>query len=596
MKLTLSGILLIFCNTLFAQAPVVENVRFEQRTDGSLLVDIHYDVTDQDGNFLNITIDASDDHGATWTLPCSSLTGDVGTAVMPGTDKHAVWDFYTDNPNTSGDGYRVRVTAHEILNGLNITEDLTLMEDFKCPPDSPYAIKIAAPNVTLDLGGYEISNCIGDYPSFGIMAEHVDGITIMNGTFDGFLIAIDLINTDNATIDNLTIRNLEVEDPDTDVIGINLLGSQDIIAQNILFKFLPVLHKEAIVAYYSDLTVDNIDVYGGAVGVNFSNVNSTSSEDDDRVNGGVLNSRFYDITIAGILVSRTNSMQIYNNIFTNNEIGIATNPPYDDAVSELSIDGNKLHDCISFGIRFTGAIESSITNNNVKNNGGYGISLEPKDLIGSGSGQNFFIATGNFITDNVVTGHQVDLYHHETCIGNTWERNTYATKQGAEIPPPTVDSPTARDSLASIDEIANSVVADAQLLFVASWDCDTTGKSYKWVYIYESASQQQNYEFWVQSGQIIKQDTVTVPWMINENLVPIIGSWIDSDSALVIAEEKGGKAFREANIIEQIELILAKSPELLWNVNYIAGENSFNTSFDASSGTRKNVFLRSNKR
>jgi hypothetical protein len=122
MKVHTIGIMLILSTALFAQAPLVENVRFEQRTDGTLLVDIYYDVSDVDSDRLKITIEASDDDGATWTLPCTSLFGDVGTGISPGTDKHVVWDFYADNPNTSSDSYRIRVTADdEIGNEADIT-------------------------------------------------------------------------------------------------------------------------------------------------------------------------------------------------------------------------------------------------------------------------------------------------------------------------------------------------------------------------------------------------------------------------------------------------------------------------------------------
>jgi len=98
---------------VYAEAPVVENVRFEQRTDGTLLVDIYYDVTDAEGDTLEIKIKASADDGSTWNLPCVSLSGDTGKVVIPGTNKHIVWDFYADNPGVRGDGYRIRVIADE---------------------------------------------------------------------------------------------------------------------------------------------------------------------------------------------------------------------------------------------------------------------------------------------------------------------------------------------------------------------------------------------------------------------------------------------------------------------------------------------------
>jgi len=45
-----------------------------------------------------------------------------------------------------------------------------------------------------------------------------------------------------------------------------------------------------------------------------------------------------------------------------------------------------------------------------------------------------FYSTGNVISDNVVTGNFIDLYHHPEATGNTWENNTCETKEGAEIP------------------------------------------------------------------------------------------------------------------------------------------------------------------
>ncbi len=131
MKVYIIGIMLIISTALFAQAPVVENVRFEQRMDGTLIVDIYYDVTDADSDSLEITIEASDDSGATWNVPCTSLTGDVGKDITPATNKHVVWDFYTDNPDTSGYSYRIRVTADDeyTMDVYSIEADIPLEGD-----------------------------------------------------------------------------------------------------------------------------------------------------------------------------------------------------------------------------------------------------------------------------------------------------------------------------------------------------------------------------------------------------------------------------------------------------------------------------------
>ncbi len=99
--------LLLTAVCLFAQ---VSNVRVQQRTDGSLMVDIYYDFSNPVVFDMEIMgMQASNDNGATWDLDCVSLTGDIGAEVTFGTDRHIVWDFYADNPGMSGDQFKVRL-------------------------------------------------------------------------------------------------------------------------------------------------------------------------------------------------------------------------------------------------------------------------------------------------------------------------------------------------------------------------------------------------------------------------------------------------------------------------------------------------------
>lgn len=435
MKYSISGLILFFVALTFAQAPNVTNVRFSQRTDGSLLVDVYYDVLDYDSNPLEIIIEASDDHGETWALPCNTLTGDVGIGIPPGTDKQVVWDFYKDNPNISGDGFRVRVTAHELLSGLLVNTDLTLSENYRCPKGNQYAIKIGAPNVSLDLGGNSISSIVSGGIDFGVSAENVEGITIRNGTIDGFINAVDLINTDHSIVEDLTLRNLEISDNEADLNGIYIFGSEELTVQNVLIEFLPVYHKGGIGAYMSDVTVKNIEVYGGAVGVTFSNVNSSDPADNDRVNGSILNCTFKNQIITGVLISRTTGARISNNFFSNNEMGIKTDPPFFKAVTGLVIEENEIQDGFK-GMNLYGITESEIIKNKVKNQN-RGILLLPNSACENDqSGPDCFYATANLIKENELINNVVDLYHHEMCIGNTWEGNVYKTKEGSEIPDP----------------------------------------------------------------------------------------------------------------------------------------------------------------
>ena len=93
--------------------PVVSNINVSQRTDGSKLVDIYYDLGDADGDACLVTVQASSDGGSTWAVPITALTGDVGPSVAPSVGKHIVWDSWTDLPGAVGNQFRVRVCADD---------------------------------------------------------------------------------------------------------------------------------------------------------------------------------------------------------------------------------------------------------------------------------------------------------------------------------------------------------------------------------------------------------------------------------------------------------------------------------------------------
>ncbi len=87
-KIIISLILLVttFCLAQ-NQTLIVENVRFEQRTDGSFIVDIYYDLNDPDGNTMTISVEVSNDSGTTWNFQISDITGDIGTGITSGTNR-----------------------------------------------------------------------------------------------------------------------------------------------------------------------------------------------------------------------------------------------------------------------------------------------------------------------------------------------------------------------------------------------------------------------------------------------------------------------------------------------------------------------------
>jgi len=89
-----AGALFLFCAVPGNAAdPEVSNVQIAQRTDGTGLVDVTYDVQDTDGDELAITLRFSADGGATWEFPVLFTSGDIGESVTPGPGKHIVCDF-----------------------------------------------------------------------------------------------------------------------------------------------------------------------------------------------------------------------------------------------------------------------------------------------------------------------------------------------------------------------------------------------------------------------------------------------------------------------------------------------------------------------
>ncbi|MFH0979908.1 MAG: thrombospondin type 3 repeat-containing protein [Planctomycetota bacterium] len=107
--LTMAGPSVVLANS----APAVSNVTASQRTDESKIVDIYYDLADADGDACTVTVLASNDGGATWTVPITAVTGHLGSGITPGVNRHILWDCAVDLPGASGSQYSVRVCADD---------------------------------------------------------------------------------------------------------------------------------------------------------------------------------------------------------------------------------------------------------------------------------------------------------------------------------------------------------------------------------------------------------------------------------------------------------------------------------------------------
>lgn len=110
MKSIIASVLLASGMVVFATPPEISNVRASQRS-GTKLVDIYYNVVDADGDLLKVRVEISDNDGVKYSVPAFSLTGDIGEEVVPGTDKHIVWDAGADWDGEYSDKMRVKVFA-----------------------------------------------------------------------------------------------------------------------------------------------------------------------------------------------------------------------------------------------------------------------------------------------------------------------------------------------------------------------------------------------------------------------------------------------------------------------------------------------------
>lgn len=83
-----------------------------QRTDGTYMVDVYYDLQDTDNDLLTMTLMVSADGGTTWNVSCDLLSGDIGANISPGTNKHIIWNLGTEHPNIIA-YYHFKITADD---------------------------------------------------------------------------------------------------------------------------------------------------------------------------------------------------------------------------------------------------------------------------------------------------------------------------------------------------------------------------------------------------------------------------------------------------------------------------------------------------
>lgn len=103
-------LLLFVAATAVANTPPSVTHLHAQQRPNSQLVDITYSVVDSDNDPLTISVQLLSGNGAL-ILQCTSVSGAVGGGIMPGNNKHIVWDAGADYPGQYGPDYTLRVVA-----------------------------------------------------------------------------------------------------------------------------------------------------------------------------------------------------------------------------------------------------------------------------------------------------------------------------------------------------------------------------------------------------------------------------------------------------------------------------------------------------
>ncbi len=113
-----------FLTFLFSQQAEITNIQASQRTDGSQIVDITYDLLpDPVFEFFEISVLVSLDGGNNYTVMWS-LEGDFGDIIEPGNGKTLTWDFGQQFGGTYSDQIKIKIegSSYALVNNNNNQE------------------------------------------------------------------------------------------------------------------------------------------------------------------------------------------------------------------------------------------------------------------------------------------------------------------------------------------------------------------------------------------------------------------------------------------------------------------------------------------
>lgn len=133
-------------------------------------------------------------------------------------------------------------------------------------------------------------------------------------------------------------------------------------------------------------------------------------------------------------------------------------------------------------------------------------------------------------------------------------------------------------ALSKIDDIESIASEYDQGLILKSISCkevEYNGQAEKWIYKYSSGGIAVDYYFHATEREV-KFDSTSIITLDGEGL--IVDEYFNSDDAMMITENSGGREFRKNNLDYTIEITLVEpliqDPEAMWFVKYKSSKNN----------------------
>ena len=164
-------------------APEISNVRVSQRP-GTTLVDVYYNLAGSTDSGASVSVELSDNSGASFGLPVTALSGHVGASITNGTNRHLIWNAKADRPDGYSATMRLRLTA---VDTPPIPEGVTLIPAGTFTTGRTSGdLDSNAPPVTVSvsafyIGKYKVTKAVWDEVNSSAAAYGYTDLTIGKG-------------------------------------------------------------------------------------------------------------------------------------------------------------------------------------------------------------------------------------------------------------------------------------------------------------------------------------------------------------------------------------------------------------------------------